>query len=154
MSLNNQDFGRNLGGLLKLYLFKTRDIISDISEELLLADAEKPYFTNGSARYRERQKRAKNGVSYDAQIRFVVPKRREEITNWIWRNSEEYFNAIFVDANNLVWRTGTKNRPLELEADYDSKSDAPGRNEYQFSFSGKLLRPAPIFDLSKLRVKQ
>lgn len=154
MSLDNTSIGRNLGGILKVYIFKVQDIHQDDSGGLLTDNIQKMYFVAGTGRYRERQRKSKNGTIYEARLSLIIPKGRKEIITWLEENSEHYFNLICTDANQLTRRIGIKKRPLKLEVDYDTQRRVSGRNEYNFEFKGKLLRPAPVFDLESLKLKQ
>lgn len=132
----------NVGGLLSIELALAEEILNDDPLDFIAQNTLKIYFTSRTAVFREKQKRNQAGTNYSFQIDFVLPKRRNEVLDWIQTNQNQYWVAIVKDSNQFSSKVGKKIKPLVMEIDFDSGRTVSDRNEFQISLKGNSLKAA------------
>lgn len=130
----------NLGGLAcsKITLIPISDIINQTATTITYQNAYEIYFTDGTAVHTERQKRTAQGVFFEQNIDFIVPKRRQDIRNFLTESANKYFYIQYTDANGY-----TVDLPImQLSTDSTTGRQVRERNETAFKLEGITRVPA------------
>ncbi len=137
------------GWLTHLYLVGCDSAAYDVYPDAVLSAAN-PLWLSGSKLVTEIRLRAKSaafveglqtgpaGASYNQQISVPIPSLASEIIEWVYRNQNRRFIAIFRDTAGYCYMTGTKSNGLRL-----SWSRSVQQTSFQqLSISGNNWHPA------------
>ncbi|MGN7887406.1 hypothetical protein [Dyadobacter sp. 22481] len=113
------------GSLTHLYLIGCDSVAFDVYPDQLLTAAN-PLWLSGAKVVTEIKLRAKTatfseglqnspaGASYNPQVSVPIPSIASEIVEWVYRNHNRRFIAIFRDTAGFCYMAGTKSNGLRL----------------------------------------
>jgi hypothetical protein len=148
MPTPNTFAGDNLGGLLRLRLVKSRDVLSFPDSALASVVLKSGIvwaeirFSSQTAAHKEVFAEERQGVFYKQEINFFVPQDRPEVKDFL----QQYARfGLLVEAHSDRHRkiVGTPSQPLRLvQADYSTREKASGKVGHEFSIKGDTLDKA------------
>lgn len=141
--------GNNVGGLVRLVLYRIRDVVSVVNGAISLVPGALAFsivFIDGNAEYQESLNQDPNGPVVRVSIAAGLGKDSSELASWCEQNQRQKFIAEHLDANGVRRISGTKNFPLTLTYSTGTGRQALDSNNRILQLSGSQVKSSPAIN--------
>jgi hypothetical protein len=137
--------GNNVGGLVRLVLYRIRDVVSVVNGAINLVPGALAFsivFIDGTAEFQESLSPDPNGPFHKVTISAGLGKDSLDLAAWCRQNQRQKFIAEHLDANGVTRISGSKNFPLTLTYSTGTGRQVQDPNNRVLQLTGNQIEPS------------